>query len=236
VNDTTTDTAVTAEAPQVGTKFKFFFKTPILKDDEGNEIGKGVRPPTVVAVIPTPTKDDITAYLQHHNETVDGKKTVSARVADAIMEAVEGLIFDGAKNFIADWQEKNPGKNFTATDFDLDKLTLEYLATLPRGTRGAWAPSDEELKSFNEDYAAVMIGQINYEPKKVKTHCDIFAKGLLRVKADKAALAKIKDLLTVYASTKDEESLAEYSAVYGWLMAKADKYLAADERDYSQAL
>lgn len=236
MDQTTMETTAEATPTVAGKTFKFFFKTPVLKDDAGNEIGKGVKPPTVQAVIPTPSVEDTITYLGHVGETVDGKKTVAAKVADMIVEAVDDLIFQGAKNFIANWQEKNPGKNFTATDFDLTKLTLEYLANLPKGQRGAWAPSDEELKAFNEDYAAVMIELVNYDPKKVKVHCDIFLKGLAKVKSDKAAVQKMKDLLTVYASKKDEDTMAEYSQVYDWLVNKADKYLAAEEKDFAAAL
>lgn len=237
MNDVITP-AVTADAPPtvVGKTFKFFFKSPVIKDEQGNEIGKGPKPPTVVAVLPTPSPTEIIEALGHLNETEDGKKTVAAKIADLLIEQIDDIIFQGGKQQIGYWQEKNPGKNFSATDFDLSRLTLEYLATLPKGQRGAWAPSDEELKSFNEDYSSVMIELVNYDPKKVKIHCDIFLKGLARVKSDKVAVAKMKDLLTVYASKKDEDSFGEYSQVYDWLMTKADRYLAAEERDYASGL
>jgi len=240
MNDVSTPAVATEGATAVvGKTFKFFFKSPSIKDEQGNEIGKGPKPPTVVAVLPTPSVDEIIEILSHFNETEDGKegkKTVDAKIADLLIEQIDDIIFQGGKQQISYWQEKNPGKNFSATDFDLSRLTLEYLATLPKGQRGAWAPSDEELKSFNEDYSAVMIELVNYDPKKVKIHCDIFLRGLARVKSDKVAVAKMKDLLTVYASKKDEDSMGEYSQVYDWLMTKADRYLAAEERDYASGL
>jgi hypothetical protein len=236
-----------------GKEFKYFFKTPTIKDENGKEIGKGKKHPDVKAVLPVPTPVDIINYLSHSGEVdkVDtGEKnkdgtpvikevpTAAAKVARLIMEGVEDMVFQAGRAQINDWLEKNQDKNpdaqFSPTLFDLSKVGLEYIATLERGQRGAWAPSEDDLKAFCEDYTMIFVNEINYDPKKVKVHCDQFEKGLAKLKNDKPAVKKMQEFLNVWATkTSNMEVNAD---TYEWLQNRAKKYLAAEEKNYADAL
>lgn len=206
-----------------GRACKYFFKTEKIRDEEGKVIGAGRKHPDVEAVLPEPTAQEIYDYLNG-----------GGKVSDMIKDAVFDIIFQAGRNQINDWLEKNPEGTFTATEFDLDKLTLEYIANLPKGQRGAWSPSDEDLKTFCEDYTMVLINAVQYDPKKVKVHCEQFLKGLAKLKNDKVAVQKMKDFLQVYAT--NTENMDDNEQVYGWLIARADKYLAAEEKNFADAL
>lgn len=234
-------------APQVlNTKeFKYFFKTPVIKDEEGKEIGKGEKHPDVTAAFPVPSVEQLIEALSHVGETVtvgEGKDkkevpTQPAKVAALILDTINELIKDAGKVQINEFLEKNadnPEARFSATQFDLSRLTLEYIATLEKGQRGAWAPSEDDLKAFNEDYTNIFVHEVQYDPKKVKVHCDQFTKGFAKIKADKLAVQKMKDFLMVWASKTQNMDTNE--PTYGWLIARADKYLKAEEKNFAEAL
>jgi hypothetical protein len=253
--ETFADAVGASEAPAAvmnGKEMKYFFKTPeiVVKDDEGKEISrsKGEKHPDVTAVLPVPTPEDAINYLAYFGEqevlnegTKDEKKVLTSRakIAAYIMDLLYDAVKDAGKMQINEFLEKNEGDTkarFTPTMFDLSKLTLEYIANLPKGQRGAWAPSEDELKTFCENYTNVLVHEVNYEPKRVKVHCDQIMKGFAKIKADKVAVEKMKQFLTVWASKVTEDTMGEHEAVFSWLNNRADKYLKAEEKNFADAL
>jgi hypothetical protein len=232
-----------------GKEFKYFFKTPeiVVKDDEGKEISrsKGEKHPDVTAVLPVPTPEETITALSFYGETEtvgEGKdakqvSTLRGKVAQLIMDLIYDQVKDAGKmqiNEALDKNSENPAFRFTANMFDLSKVTLEYISQLERGQRGAWAPSDEDLKSFCEDYTNIFVHEIQYDVKKVKVHCEQFTKGFAKIKADKLAVQKMLDFLTTWASKTT--NMEVQSETYGWLRARANKYLKAEEKNYADAL
>jgi hypothetical protein len=244
--------AVAATPILNGKEMRYFFKTPadtVVKDDAGNEISrtKGEKHPEIKAVLPVPTAEDLVGYLAYAGETQpasdapDAKQvpTARAKIAAFILDLVADSVKDAGKIQINEFLEKNendPKARFSVNLFDLNKLTLEYIANLPKGQRGAWAPDDDELKAFGEVYTNVMVHEVKYDPKKVKVHVDQILKGFAKIKADKVAVDKMKSFLTVFASKVDEETMEEHERVFGWLNDRADKYLKAEEKNFADAL
>lgn len=236
--------AVGAEpaTPQIanGKKFSYFFKTEKIKDADGNSIGDGRKHPTVEAVLPVPQAGDIIEALSYVGETeksADGRTDVptkAAKVAALILETVQDLIYQAGRGQINDFLEKDPKATFTATNFDLSKLTLETVALMDRGSRGAWAPSEEDLKSFCEDYTNIMVQEVQYEAKRVKVHCDQFTKGFVKIKNDKVALGKMQEFLVGYASRT--QNMEGNTQTYEWLDARLKRYIAAEEKNFADAL
>jgi hypothetical protein len=216
--------------PQVPTghrtsqEYTFFFKTDKIRDDDGKVIGNGRKHPDVKAVLPIPTYADLKTALEE-----EGK------AAELVLESVTDVIYTAARGQINDWRETNGlDKDFTATNFDLSKLTLSAIATMPRGERGGPAISDEDWTAFLEDYKQVMVTQVGYEEKRVKLAIMHFKVQLRRIKNDKAAVQKLLDLLNVWA--EKTEALEDHVACYEDLTRRAKKYLAADEKNVSEAL
>lgn len=226
------DTNTTQGTPTTvsGKENTYFFKTPILKDEDGKEVGKGTKHPDVKVLIPAPTAEEVIVYLSAPDGTED------AKVRDMILDALFDQQVAAGRKQINEFLDANPDKQFAATDMDISKLSLLEIAKMPKGQRGAYSPSDEEFKAFNESYTEVLVQKTNYDPKKTKTHTEHWKTGMAKVKGTKPVVAKLRDFLLVYAANVDEEEMEENSQVYAWLLARADKYLAAQEKDFLQAL
>lgn len=228
MNEATTTATTEQPVIPVGTatskEFSFFFRTDKIRDDEGKVIGVGRKHPDVKAVLPIPTYVQLIEYLQQ-----------SGKEAELILEAAVDAIDRAARAQINDWRENNaPEANFTATAFDLSKLSLTSIALTPRGERGGPAISDEDWTAFLDDYAHVMVHVVGYEERKVKLAIMHFKVQLRRIKNDKPAVQKLLDLLNVWASKT--ENLEDHVACYEDLCKRAAKYLKAEEKNVAEAL
>jgi len=229
-------------APTVvnGREFSYFFKTEKVRDENNNIIGDGRKHPNVVAVLPVVQVGDIIdklSYLGEMETLEDGKTqrpTSRAKTAALILETVQDLHYQAGRSQINDFLEKNPAGTFTATNFDLSKLTLEYVASQDRASRGVWSPSEEDMKSFNEDYTMIFVQEVQYDPKRVKVHCEQFSKGYAKIRNDKIALGKMQEFLTVWAGKT--QNMEQNFQTYEWLLARSNKYLKADDRNFADAL
>ena len=215
-------------APPLGTatskEFSFFFKTDKVRDDEGKVIGTGRKHPDVKAVLPIPTYAQAVAYLQ-----------AAGKEAELILEALIAQVESSARQQINDWRETNGlDKDFTATNFDLNKLSITAIANTPRSERGGPQISDEDWTAFLEDYKHVMVHGVGYEEKKVNLAIMHFKVQLRRIKNDKPAVQKLLDLLNLWASKT--ESLEDHTACYEDLSKRANKYLKQEERNVAEAL
>lgn len=211
----------------------WFFKTEKVKDPETGEVlddKPGKKHPDVKAAIPMPTTADLITYLS----AADGTK--EAKVRDLIMDAVEDTIFLAARGQINAWREENKDANFTPDKFNLDQLSIQAIALMPKGQRGAWAPSDDELKEFNNLYTQVFVHKLNYDPKKTKVHTDHWKSGMAKVKTNKEVVSKLQELLTAFAGNVEEDDLKEVFKTYEWLQGRATKYINAEEKNYLEAL
>lgn len=226
MNDATTP-ATTVEIPagtSTSKEFNFFFRTDKVRDDEGKVIGTGRKHPDVKAVLPVPTYAQMIELLQQ-----GGKE------AELMLDALVNEIDRAARQQINDWRDNNGlDKDFTATAFDLSKLSVTAIANTPKGERGGAAISDEDWTAFLEDYSHVMVHVVGYDEKKVKLAVMHFKVQLRRIKNDKAAVQKLLDLLNVWATKT--ENLEDHMSCYEDLTKRAAKYLKAEEKNVSEAL
>lgn len=220
------------EVPAGHKLFTYFFKTETLKDEEGKEIGKGKKHPDVKAVVPVPSVDEVITFLA----SPDGTK--EAKVRDLILDQIYDAIFLAGRAQINEFRENNPDKEFTAANLDVSKLNLQTIAETPKGQRGAWSPSEDDFKAFNELYTEVLVHKAGYDAKKTKTHTDHWKNGMSKVKTNKPVVAKLQEFLTLFAASMEgqEEDMKEVEQTFTWLMNRANKYLKAEEKDFLQAL
>lgn len=212
-----------AATPVTGMEVKYFFKTEKLKDAEGSEVGDGRKHPDVIAVLPKPTADEVA-------EILTGPDSATKVL---VMDAIENIIFLAGRSQINEWREKNAEGTFTANNFDLDKLTLQAISMLPKKSRGGYAPSDDELKAFCEDYKAVMLHKVGYDAKKVGTHVKNLAQGLVKVKTEKKILEILRNLLDQWAA--NTEAMDDHQQVFEWLSERIAKWLKVEEKDVADA-
>lgn len=216
------DENTTSQEVVNGREFKYFFKTEKMVDAEGNEIGEGRKHPDVKAVLPVPTAEEVVQMI-----------AAGGPAAQLIMDSIYDTIFLAGRAQINAWREQNPEGTFTATNFDLDKLTLTAIALTPKKERGGWSPSEEDLKAFIEDYKNTMVSRVGYDPKKVGNHCKNFEKGLTKIRTEKPILAKVKELLTMWAA--HSEAVDEHSQTFDWFNARIDRWMKAEEKNTADA-
>jgi hypothetical protein len=202
---------------------KYFFKTEQLKDADNAPIGEARKHPDVVAVFPKPSADHAAAVLMGADSPA---KTM-------LLEALENIVFMAGRNQINVWREKNPEGTFTANDFDLEQLTLEAVALLPKKTRGGYAPTDEEIKAFVEDYKNVMLNIVRYEAKKVGTHAKHLEGRLTKIRTEKPILEKMQTFLDTWAA--NTENMEEHTAVFEWLSERVSRWLKVEDKDLSES-
>lgn len=223
------NTATTTPAPLMLGKatsweFAFHFRTDKIRDDEGKVIGTGRKHPEVKAPLPVPTFSQLIEYLQ-----AGGKE------AELILDCVMQQIDSAARQQINEWRETNGlDKDFTATAFDLGKLTLTAIASTDKGDRAGAAISDEDWTAFLADYTHVMTNSVGYDAAKVKLHVTHLKVQLRRVKNDKASVTKLLEFLNIWAAKT--EALDDHVACYDDLVKRANKYLKAEERNLAGAL
>lgn len=222
-----TEAAAAAPMPlgkATSAKFSFGFRTDKIRDDEGKPIGVGRKHPTVEAILPVETYNQLIEHLQ-----AGGKE------AETIMEGVIALKEAAAREQINAWRETNGlDKDFTPTDFDLGKLTLTAIANTAPAERAGAAISDEDWTAFLQDYMHVMVQIVGYDPNKVKLHVAHLKVQLRKVKNDKASVSKLLEFLNVWATKT--EAAEDHATCFDELVKKATKYLKAEDKDLSAAL
>lgn len=224
-DDTNTqDTTATATA-DTGMKVSYFFKTEKLVDTDGNEVGNGRKHPTVEAILPKPTAQDVIDILS--------KQDIPNAARTLVMEAIENIVFLAGRAQINEWREKNPEGTFTVNNFDLAKLSLEAIALLPKKQRGGYSPEDAELKAFAEDYKQVMLNAVGYDAKKVGVHVKNLEKGLVKLKGEKKILELLRGFLDTWAAHTTQ--MEEHAQVYEWLGERIAKWLKAEDKDLTEA-
>lgn len=196
--------------------FKYHFKTDTIRDEEGKEIGKGRKHPDVKAVFPVPTDAQLV-------ESIASNDAVRAYVRTLVFDAIDAA----GRAQINEWREANGlDKDFPVTAFDLSKLTLEAIATAP--TDKSSGISEDDWKEFYEQYTVVMTQVVKYAEAKVKLHVGHFKTKLARVKHEKEAIAKLLELLNMFAANAPEEVMQDSLACWTDLTQRANKYLRTE--------
>lgn len=119
---------------------------------------------------------------------------------ELILEAVNQEIKNQARGQFDEVIEKNQeDKDFvlTAAVLEHDKLTLDYIANLEPGQRGARGISQEEIDAFKADYKSVIMAATGKEEKRIDTHLGIFDKPQ-KIRTNKLAINTMLDSLNIY--------------------------------------
>ena len=172
--------------------FKFNFKSRAIKDENGKEIARTKKQPSVEVDLPILTSDELVELLM-----AGGKESelVCSAVADIIYGAARQQ-FDEVIESFGDDQEKE----VNASMLDYDKLTLSYVASIPPSQRGTTALTEEDWTVFFEDYLGVMVAATGKEEARIKNHINLFKKPA-KAKANKEVLQVLVDQLDIYMAS-----------------------------------
>lgn len=204
-------------SPQV-----FHFKTEKLRNEKGEEIGTGKKHPSVEIYLPVPKPDRLAEIL-----TAGPDQFVKER--ELLMQAVTDQIYRVARSQINEIREKDSASNITPASLNYDKLDWTAIANMPKSERGAYAPDEEELKSFFDSYLEVMPAATNKSKEKIENHVLCFKTNFKKQRAQKEILEMFRDALAVYVSNAGEEAVEENSDVIEYYSNKLNRLLKAEE-------
>lgn len=176
----------------VAQTYKFNFKSRRITDENGNEIGRTKKQPSLTVDLPVPSTDEVIAMLQS-----GGAEAVllMTQIGDTIYQAARGQFDEVIEQFGDD-----DSKEVTADMLNYDQLSITYLANLPPSSRGVQAISDEEWQAFFEDYLAVMVAATGKTEDRIKNHINLF-KRPQKAKANKEVLKVLVDQLDIYLAS-----------------------------------
>lgn len=176
----------------VAQTYKFNFKSRRITDENGNEIGRTKKQPSLTVDLPVPSTDEVITMLQ-----AGGAEAVllMTQLGDTIYQAARGQFDEIIEQFGDD-----DSKEVTADMLNYDQLSISYLANLPPSSRGVQAISDEEWQAFFEDYLAVMVAATGKTEDRIKNHINLF-KRPQKAKANKEVLKVLVDQLDIYLAS-----------------------------------
>ena len=176
----------------VAQTYKFNFKSRRITDENGNEIGRTKKQPSLTVDLPVPSTDEVISMLQ-----AGGAEAVllMTQIGDTIYQAARGQFDEIIEQFGDD-----DSKEVTADMLNYDQLSISYLANLPPSSRGVQAISDEEWQAFFEDYLAVMVAATGKTEDRIKNHINLFKKPQ-KAKANKEVLKVLVDQLDIYLAS-----------------------------------
>ena len=176
----------------VAQTYKFNFKSRRITDENGNEIGRTKKQPSLTVDLPVPSTDEVITMLQ-----AGGAEAVllMTQIGDTIYQAARGQFDEIIEQFGDD-----DSKEVTADVLNYDQLSISYLANLPPSSRGVQAISDEEWQAFFEDYLAVMVAATGKTEDRIKNHINLFKKPQ-KAKANKEVLKVLVDQLDIYLAS-----------------------------------
>ena len=201
--------------PQAQT-IKFNFKSRAIKDESGNTISRTKKQPSIEAAIPVMELDEIIAVLVDKDSAV----------AKLIAEAVARIVIDAAREQFDEVIESfgdDATKEISASVLDYDRLTLEYIASIPPTPRGASALTDEDWAVFYNDYQATMVAATGKAEARIKNQINLFKKPA-KAKSNKEVLAVLIDQLEIYMSAS--ANLEETAICADRVSTKLKKWLA----------
>jgi hypothetical protein len=186
-------------------EFKFTFKKQKVTNEEGVEVKR----PPVVLLVPIPTWEGL----------VDAMSS-DAKVAAFVLDLCEEAIKDQVREQLGD----NERPVNSQAELDTTKLSLSYIANLPKSERTGGGISKDTWVEWEKDYVEVMK-ELRGEEKAARAG-KLFVGRFSQVKTDKQALKFLREQLQIWAErTTNAEDFVE---VYSYLDNRANDLLTKD--------
>lgn len=194
---------------------KFTFKGAI--DPETNKRGKP-RAPLVLA-LPLPTMDGIIGAISSNSQALEW-------VQEVIQNEILGHVRDKISGDDPEWRAQE--------DVDFSKLSISFIANLPKAERTGGGISKEVWEAWATDYREVMVGEFARDPKKAAASCDLLFKKFNPVKTQKKIITILLDELNKWFSKTSMQD--QFASCYAFLAEKGQKLLEEDEEKLANSL
>lgn len=198
---------------------KFHFKSRAIKDEAGNTIGRTKKQPSIDAAMPLLTPEEIQAALAVPDSAVS--KLITEAVAAVILDAARGQFDEIIEGFGDD-----ETKTVSASMLDYEKLTLDYIASIPPTQRASTALTDEDWNTFFTDYLSVMVQATGKEEARIKNHINLFKKPQ-KARSNKEVLGVLIEQLEIYMAAS--ASLDDTGEAAGRILGKFKKWINEEE-------
>lgn len=196
---------------------KFHFKKVELtaKDASGKEVktGETNKRPTVELALPTPSVEGIIEILQKGGKGLE-----------LLLEAVQDVVISQAREIV------NADEAIKQETFDLNKVSWETIANLPKGERRGGGIAKETWADFAEDYIKVMPAVTGKPLEHIENATKIYLTKFQTCKDRKNVLTKLKEQLALYLENSPEAE--NYTECVSFLVNKADEFLKLDPEAY----
>ena len=200
---------LTATPPLIRTgEYRFYFKKPM----KGASVAEGTEPekrPAVTLSLPIPTWDGLATML-----------TTNEKVVQYVLDMVEEAIKDQAREQLTDSIKPVMRQD----ELDLSKLSLEYIASMPKSERQGGGIAKEVWEEFSKDYIAVMTPERGAD-KSAKA-AQLFLQRFNTVKTEKAVITALRDLLATWV--RKTQNAEDFQEVYTYLDNRASLLLERD--------
>lgn len=196
----------------------FHFKRETLKNDKGEEIGKGKKLPSADLYLPVPRPD----YLKSVLDNPDSSEF------KLLMEAVNDIVYNAARAQVNEFRESNKDATVTAACLNYEKLGWKAIADTPRNQRGSSVPADEDFKDFFEAYKRVMPAVLDKSADKVENQTKLLADPR-KVKDKKEVLEYLKSCVALFVTNVGEEGIADHIDVINYINNRLTKVMESKE-------
>lgn len=140
-------------------------------------------------------------------------------VVTLVEDTIAGLSQSQLRSFV----DADPAYDQSKADADADKLTLQYIANLPRAERNT--VGKEDLQQFAEAYIAFMPGFTGKSLEKVQTAAALFVERFKRVAGENNVLSILQDQLGIFVENADTEIVEANGKAITYLMEKLKELL-----------
>ncbi len=195
----------------VDREFKFSFK----KQTVVNELGEEVKRPPVTLTVPIPTFQGIVAAID-----------ADPKVIQLVLDMAEESIKDQIRSLLTD--EEHPVNR--QEDLDLSKLTLSFIANLPKSERTGGGIAKDTWAEWEKDYIETMVAiRGDTDPKaaeKVGRAAKLFTGRLNQCRTDKPVLKYLREQLALWATKS--KNVDDFGDVFQYLDGRATELLNKD--------
>lgn len=141
------------------------------------------------------------------------------KVVSLIEDTVAGLSTAQLRSYVDSDLEYNQDK----ANADADKLTLEYIANLPRAERNV--VGKEDLEKFAEAYVQFMPEITGKAVEKVQTAAALFVERFKRAAGDNKVLTILQDQLALFAEKAPDQVVEDNVRALTYLSDKLKELL-----------
>lgn len=193
-------------------EYKFSFKKQMVKDELGMEIKR----PPVTLNVPVPTFNGLVDALDNE------------KVASFVLDLVEEAIKDQVRSQLSD-EEKPVNRQ---EDLDISKLTLQYIANMPKSERTGGGISKDTWADWEKDYIEAMAPIRTLE--KATKAAKLFVGRFAQCRTDKPVLQFLRTQLATWAT--ETKNLEEYGEVFQYLDNRATDLINRDSVSQLESL